>query len=534
MDTLIRKGQRLLPYAPAAISALLLTLAFAPLGWWWTAWIAIIPWYVTLQSRTGIYRAARTGLLFGVVVFLVGMFWMNEIGAVPWFVLAWIQAVPFALLGLISVALLPRLPVWARPLVFAAIWTLLEFGRSYGRFAFPWFLLSTSQVHNLPILQLVSATGQWGLSFCIAFANGLLGEAWLSTRRRDTRALTVRLGAAAVAVPILLYISGLLVMGSVDRSDTNLPTRLVGAVQGSFDKESYGDAETRERVLTAYLNLTRDAVIQAQAMKPGTADNKKGLAFVAWPETVVPGYISREPYLRGILSQTARALQTPLLIGAPEVDEDGSWLNTAYLFDRNGLERERYDKNQLVPIGEFFPLRALLGTIYAQYNVPEKDHAPGTRLGVMEVGGITGENRMRVGTIICYESVFPKWARDDVRGGAQMIALLTSDQTFGTSAGPQQHADIATVRAVETRRWIVRAAATGVSEFLSPTGRIKRSLPLMKRGFLVDSVTLRDDKTLYVRWGDWVLWVCAGICLVAIIAARRPARSAPESTTAAE
>jgi apolipoprotein N-acyltransferase len=534
---MIRKGRRLVPYAPAAVSALLLTLAFAPLGWWWTAWLAVIPWYVTLQGRASLYRAARTGFGFGVILFLVGMFWMNEIGAVPWFVLACIQAIPFALLGMLSAALLPRLPAWARPVAFAALWTLLEFGRSYGRYAFPWFLLSTSQVQNLPILQLVSVTGQWGLSFCLALANGFFGEAWLASRRSKSGVQTRRLSIAAVAIPAVLYVSGLFVMDTVEKSDANLPSRLVGAVQGAFDKESYSDAETRERVLTTYLNLTRDAVVQAQGTGsggPNATAQPQGLAFVAWPETVVPGYISRDPYLRGTLSQTARALRTPLLVGAPEVDDEGNWLNTAYLFDRNGLERERYDKNQLVPIGEFFPLRELLGTIYAQYNVPEKDHAPGTRLGVMQIGGLLGETQMRVGTIICYESVFPRWARDDVRDGAQMIALLTSDQTFGTSAGPQQHADIATVRAVETRRWLVRAAATGVSEFLNPVGRIRDSLPLMKRGVLIHAVTLRDDKTLYVRWGDWVLWVCAGITVGCVIAARRSGRSVPESTTAAE
>jgi apolipoprotein N-acyltransferase len=310
-------------------------------------------------------------------------------------------------------------------------------------------------------------------------------------------------------------------MDSVEDSDAVLPTHMVGAVQGAFDKESYSDSEIRERVLTAYLNLTRDAVLQAQGEELDAAGQPRGIAFVAWPETVVPGYISRDPYLRGILSETARSLRTPLLIGAPEVNDTGDWLNSAYLFDRSGLERERYDKNQLVPIGEFFPLREVLGPIYARYNVPERDHAPGTRLGVMEVGGLTGKHRMRVGTIICYESVFPRWTREDVRDGAQMIALLTSDQTFGTSAGPQQHADIATVRAVESRRWLVRAAATGVSEFLDPAGRIRDSLPLMKRGVLVHAVTLRDDRTLYVRWGDWVLWACGAITVIFVILARR-------------
>jgi apolipoprotein N-acyltransferase len=523
----------LLPYAPAVLSALLLTLAFSPLGWWWAAWLAILPWYVTVQNCGGIGRAGRTGFAFGVTLFLVGMFWMNEIGAVPWFVLACIQAIPFVLMGLIAAALLPRLPVWARPIAFAALWTLLEFGRSYGRLAFPWFLLATSQVHNLPILQLVSLTGQWGLSFCILLANGFFGEAWFASRRDASRRRVWQLGMIAAAIPLALYVSGLFVMRAVEKSDEGLPTRVVGAVQGAFDKESYHDQGIRERVLTTYLNLTRDAVMKGQGEELDASGQPRGIAFVAWPETVVPGYISQDSYLRGTLSEVARSLRTPLLIGAPELDDDNNFLNSAYLFDRSGLQRDRYDKNQLVPVGEFFPLREILGPIYARYGVPERDHVPGTRLGVIEVGGLVGETRMRVGTIICYESVFSTWARKDVADGAQMIALLTSDQTFGTSAGPQQHADIATVRAVETRRWLVRAAATGVSEFLDPTGQIRESLPLMKRGVLVHTITLRNDKTLFVLWGDWVLWVCAGVLVVCLIAARRSGASAPKSASVA-
>ncbi|MBC8103332.1 MAG: apolipoprotein N-acyltransferase [Cytophagales bacterium] len=537
MDALTRGGRSLVPLAPAVLSALLLTLAFAPLGWWWAAWVALIPLYTSFANAGAVpqtpkkerdSRSGTRGFAFGTFLFLVGMFWMNEIGAVPWFVLACIQAIPFAILGALAAALLPRLPPWARPFAFAALWTLLEFARSYGRYAFPWFLLSTSQTNSPPILQLVSVTGQWGLSFCVAAANGFGGEAWLAWRRGSPSGLAVRLAAAGIGTPTALLLSGLSVIASVQKSENGLPTRVVGLAQGSIKKEDYGDSENRQRVLTTYLNLTRDAVLQGQGDRLDRRGQPRGIAFVAWPETVVPGYITQNPSLRGALSETARALRTPLLVGAPEVDEDGNWRNTAFLFDRNGLEQARYDKNQLVPIGEFFPLRGVLGPIYARYGVPDQDHASGNRLGIMDLGGISPETKLRVGTIICYESVFPNWARDDVRGGAQVIVLLTSDQTFGTSAGPRQHADIAAVRAVETRRWMVRAASTGVSEFLDPSGQVRDALPLTKRGVLVHSVTLRDDRTLYVRWGDWALWVCAGIVAACVIAARRSVPSAPE------
>jgi apolipoprotein N-acyltransferase len=527
-----RRGQRLLPYAPAVLSALLLTLAFAPLGWWWAAWLALVPWYVTLQGTAGIWRSGRTGFLFGTVVFLVGMYWMNEIGAVPWFVLACIQAIPFALLALLAAALLPRLPAWARPFAFAALWTLLEFGRSSGRLAFPWFLLSTSQVHNLPILQLVSATGQWGLSFCVALANGFLGEAWLSHRRGGARPQARNLGIAAFAVPILLYASGLAVMNAIDRSDVGLPTRVVGAVQGAFDKGAYGDPEIRQRVLETYLTLTRDAVVQGQGTELNAFGQPRGIAFVAWPETVVPGYISQDPTLRGRLSDTARSLRTPLLIGAPEIDDDGGWLNTAYFFDRSGLQRERYDKNQLVPVGEFFPLREMLGPIYARYGVPEKDHVPGTRLGVIEAGGLTGETRMRVGTIICYESVFPRWTREDVRGGAQMIALLTSDQTFGTFGGS------AAARGYCHGPCGRNAPLAGPCRRdrglrVSGPGRANTGLPAAdeaRRPRAFGDTPRGPDALREIRGLGSV--DCAGIFAACIIVARRSGRSVPESATA--
>jgi apolipoprotein N-acyltransferase len=443
------------------------------------------------------------------------MVWMNEIGAVPWVILALIQAVPVALLGALCGALLPRLSLAARPWAFAALWTLFEGARTLGSYAFPWFFLASSQVRVPVLLQIVSVTGPWGLTFAIALTNGLLGEAW---RAREAR---TRFGwvATAAAVPALLAAGGAAVMGSgTARGSGALST--VGIAQGNVIKGARAYSDTaRDDVLRVYADLTRDAA---------TAQNASPL-FVAWPETVVPGRFRTDPVLRERISGLARELRTSVLAGSVDVNDEDELLNTAFLIDRSGLLRGRYDKVQLVPVGEFFPLTGLLGPLYARYNngSAPPQFARGTGNGVLATDPVPGRGA-RVGVLICFESAFPQLAAWRVKNGAQVIALLTSDQTFGTTAGPQQHADLAALRAVETRRYVVRAASTGVSQIIDPWGRVTRSLGLNRRGALVGPVVLRDDRTLYVRGGDWFLAACAaGLAVLIGLVRRGRAASGP-------
>jgi len=500
------------------------------------AWGALIPLYVSLNfsaprtgggaNRRSWVRSWLIGYTFGFVLFFVGAYWMLEIGSVPWVVLSLIEAAPFAAFAAISAAAFPRLPAAMRPWIFAALWVLLDAARSYGAYAFPWFILATTQARVPILLQIVDATGQWGLTFFIAAVNGLLGQAWL-TKSDWRRAAPYTVAAGAILVVLAGY--GGRQMVEVTSGDAALPRRTVGIAQGSLDKDAYNDEEGRIRSLRTYLNLTRDAVKAGGGLGDGISSAQSSVAFVVWPETVAPGVFSQDIPMQNAMAMTARGLRTPLLAGVYDIDSQGRCWNSAVLYDRAGGLAGRYDKQQIVPIGEFFPLRGVLGKIYEQYGVPAKDLSSGTTTGTFTVE--RGEpDALRVGTIICYESVFPRWPRECVRAGASVIVLLTSDATFGTTAGPIQHADIAAVRAVETGRWVVRAASTGVSEFIDPAGRVRASLPLMRQDVLTYPVAVRDNETLYVRWGDWFLWWC---CLIvaagAIIAFRRHWSAAPES-----
>ncbi len=554
-----RAFHRAIPF----LSGAALTLAFAPWGIWPLAWVALVPFYLALtpvlpsppaplpwiplrggrgepaaeaapashenqENRVGakpglvlpqapLSRSGRgaggegrtgisTGFLFGLGLFLCGITWMTELGTgwmrvLPWIVLSLIQALPFALLGLVSALLLPRLSPLLRPWVFGALWALCEGLRAWGQISFLWFPLAATQVRALPLVQIISVTGAWGLAFLIAAANGLLAEAWLRWRQ-EHRLIAARWAAAAAIIPVLLALGGTLAMSGA--KSQNEPVWRVAVAQGVVQKSGRYTEEARAEALRVYLDLTR----QALAEQP---------QLVLWPETVVPGQALRDYRLYDTLSGLAQSTQTSLLVGSVDRDEKNKLWNTAVLFNREGGLAGRYDKTLLVPFGEFFPLRRFLGPVFAAYGAGDDDFQHGTLPGVVTVDSGAG-GPVKVGVLICYESGYGRLAAANIRNGAQALALLTSDQAFGTSAGPYQHADFSVLRAVETRRYLVRAASTGVSEIVDPWGRIPESLGINKRGYLTGDIRLRNDRTLYARWGDWFLGAClvfvAGTVLV--------------------
>jgi apolipoprotein N-acyltransferase len=468
--------------AQAVVSALLLALAFPPLGVWALAWAALIPLYAALSTPSSPRRLAAVGFVFGLSLFLGGMFWMNEIGALPWAVLAMMQGTFFALFGLVAGTLLPRLPPSVRPLVFAAAWTLFEWARSLGRMAFPWFLLASSQTRPdaLPLLQVVALTAQWGLSFAIAATNGYLAEAL-----RARRLAAALLGAA---IPALLYGFGRLAMAGAHPAAT-VP---VAVVQGCENRGDRGD------VLGLYSGLTR----RAAPAHP---------AFVLWPETTVRASGTTNEALYRLAQETGATLVS----GIGDEDSDGAPRNTVRAYSPDGRPQPVYDKRRLVPFGEFFPGRPVLGGIFARYGVDYPDFVPGDAAGIVIAGPL------RLGTLICYESAFPWIARDCVRQGAEALTIPTSDQTFGTSAGPYQHFDMAVVRAVETRRYVVRAASTGISAIIAPDGRVQASLPIGRRDLLTGTIRPSHERSLAVRAGDWWIGACIILALGSYAAVQR-------------
>jgi apolipoprotein N-acyltransferase len=233
-----------------------------------------------------------------------------------------------------------------------------------------------------------------------------------------------------------------------------------------------------------------------------------GARLVIWSETAVPGELRYDADLSAAITGLARSTGTELIVGSN--DHTGSReYNRAFLIDRVGHVRGHYAKRQLVPYGESVPLHALL-PILDFLHVRPVDLTPGDGYYPMH-----GEHAF--GTFICFESAFPAISRAMALHGAELLIEISNDTWFGRSAAAEQHAAMAPLRAVETRRALARATATGISTLVDDHGRIRRRLGLFHQGYLLDSLPLRRDLTLYARLGDWPVLFSLLICLMGLL-----------------
>lgn len=226
----------------------------------------------------------------------------------------------------------------------------------------------------------------------------------------------------------------------------------------------------------------------------------------------MPAYVRFEPAALRWLTDLAADVRVPLLVGVPDAETDGkkvSYLNSAFLVESGGV-RGRYDKMHLVPFGEYVPLKRLLFFVEA-IAAEIGDFTPGRQVAILPLEGA------RFGTVICYEVIFPDLFRRFVAEGASFMTNITNDAWFGDSGGPVQHLAMVPLRAVENRIAIARAANTGISAFVLPSGAIQGTLPLGTRGTLRADLPLRRGHTFYTRFGDVFAYACAALTGAALL-----------------
>jgi apolipoprotein N-acyltransferase len=252
---------------------------------------------------------------------------------------------------------------------------------------------------------------------------------------------------------------------------------------------------------------------------------------VVWPETAVPAFFQRDPQVRPVVLETARQARVDLIFGAPSAENRPQLtpggeprvvlFNSAYVVSAEGAVKARYDKQHLVPFGEYVPLSGLLFFVNRLAD-GIGDFEPGRGMPEVSAGGA------RVGVLICYEAIFPDLARR-VAAGASVLVNITNDAWFGRTAAPWQHLAQAVFRAVELKRPLVRAANTGVSAIVDRSGRVETALGLFTRGTLAARIALprAGESTLYARVGDRFAHVCALAAAAALVAVGRARRRRP-------
>ncbi len=500
----IRQNQTREKQLLAVLTGLLLTGLFPPAGLSWIAWAALLPLFISLEGSTP-SQALKLGLLAGMSHYLSLIYWIifvldhyGNLGVFlsfgPYLLLCFYLSIFIALFCWGTVRILRNISF---PWFFVAgLWVSLEYIRAHFLSGFPWCLLGYSQYNHLQIIQVADITGIYGVSFMIVFSNGLLYSLLFRPPGKPSTLFRLQfffgLALLFAAVSYGFYQTDAQGKAHTQKGIT------CAVIQPDIDQSVKWDPASQSRTMNIYRRLT----LSVSSAHP---------RLILWPETAVPFFFQDQSDLSNDVRSLTETVNADLLFGSPAYRRKGRdyvYYNRAYLLTTDG-RISSYDKVHLVPFGEYVPLKHVLFFI-DRLVAGAGDFEPGEDVSPLRDTGLS------IGPLICFEAIFPELARKQVKKGAQVLVNLTNDAWFGTTSAPYQHLAMAVLRAVENRRTLIRAANTGISAFISPTGKIQAKSPLFVEHTLTRVVhPAASPLTFYTRFGDtFALLLCAISVLV--------------------
>ena len=464
-------------------------------------------------------RAFFLGLTTGAVCFAATLYWLVETMAtfgglaIPLAVLAAAVLVAYlALFPAVFALLMARFLRALGPsglLLGPPAWVATELGRQYVWDGFPWELLGYSQITWLPIVQIASVVGVYGLSALLAATASAAALVIVDRSRRRW----VVAAATAIVVAAGAGWGAARLAGSPLRS-AGVPVR-VAVLQGNIEQDQKWDPALVDEITARYFTMTRQALA-------GSA------TLILWPESATPFLFERDTVRGGELRRLAREGRATLLVGSDQVEPirpaspgespQSRYYNAAFLVKPDGGIGAVYRKMHLVPFGEYVPLKRLLffvGPIVEAVS----DFTPGTEPVLLPVGEHTAS------TAICYEVIYGDLIRRSVREGSELLTTITNDAWYGRSSAAYQHWDQAAMRAIENGRYLARAANTGISGFVDPYGRVLERSELFEQRMLVRDLRFLAGRTIYSRIGDLVAWLSLALVAAAVLACWRVTRA---------
>jgi len=499
------------------LTAGLLWLAFPGGGGIWPLlFIALVPLLLVVIKTKTARQAGIYGVLTGLLHFLVLLYWLvivlGRYGGLPPFLsvpalvlLALYMSLYMGIFALIARLFFVRIPWQIALWVIPCLWVALDWCRSFLFTGFPWMDPGYA-LANVPwLIQSADLWGHYGLSYCLVLINTLVAMLFLSgTRKR---------GQLAWFVPVLLLCCGVALYSSlrwqqIGRQMLVSETMRIGVVQGNIAQDLKWSPQLQQETLTNYIGQSRGLIERSHPL------------LVVWPETALPFYPVAHPLLQSVRDLAVQG-QISLLTGAPWVEQDSGsgsgdgqelrrYYNSALLFDASGQIMDKYSKSHLVPFGEYVPLKNFLPFL-APVVEAVGDFSPGVIQRPLAC------QNARIGVLICFESIFPDIARKWVGVKANILVNLTNDAWYGRSSAPYHSLAMTVVRAVETRRSLVRAANTGFSGFVDPLGRMRMVSPMFEPWAESAEVVLMDEETWFVRWGYLFAPLCLGVVMVFLI-----------------
>ena len=474
----------------ALLSAALLILSFPRFDLVWLAPVALAPLLVAVAREPRWRRRFLLGWAAGVVYWFGVCYWIQFVlsyhgglgDAAGWAVFLLFCVAKALHLGAFAIlaGLLMR-RWWAVPAV-AALWVAIEV--THGSLGFAWLALGNAAIDMGAPLRLAPFTGVYGISFVFAMMATALAGAVLRRPRLEL-----------VWLAPLLFLVLLPPMPPAARGrDTALLVQSDISETEQWTTESLAETEREQAALT---------------IRGAETATKQPPSIIVWPEVPAPFYYYDDPVFRNYANRLAQTTNAYLLMGIVAHTPDGAPLNSATLISPETGAVSRYDKVNLVPFGEFVPWPFGFAN---KISTEIGDFAAGKQVVVSPVGN------HKIGTFICYESVFPNFVRRFAAGGAEVLFNISNDGWFGKSAARAQHLSMVRMRAAENRRWILRATNDGITATIDSAGRLRGTLPLFVQATSYTGFNYVAEKTVYTRWGDWFPLVCAVVAVLALVA----------------
>ncbi len=458
----------------SAFSGLLLACSFPLPDYTALAWFGLIPLVVVMRDRP-----FKSGFVAGLVFFATTLYWLNIVmttyGHLP-------LAVSFLLYLLLAgyLALFWGTATWAAcrlkelrnysyALTLPVLWVALEFLRGFLLTGFPWAMLGYSQHAWLSMIQSADLFGVYGLSYLLILCNVVLGVSLLALRRKSVQTVP---GKACLVTALLLLLNFGYGQWCLQQDlDGRAETLQIALVQGNIPQDLKWRPDNQLHTVKTYRDLS------LRADRSGAKD------LIVWPEAAMPFYFQDGGQLAESVAKLPVETGSSLLFGSPAYHRGLGglrYLNSAFLLSPTAQILGRSDKIHLVPFGEYVPLGGFLPFVN-KLVAGIGDYSPG-EINPLPIQG------HHLGVLVCYEVIFPELAREYVRQGSDLLVNITNDAWIGKSSAPWQHLAMARFRAIENRVWLARAANTGISAFVSPSGRIVQQSSLEK-------ITLLDNSS---------------------------------------
>ena len=502
-----------------SVSAVLtgLTLTFPALGF--LEWLTLIPLGLFLldyamRSQVRLRALYGYGLFFFYCYYLVVFHWFVNLypldfiegmthGAalavvlVSWFGLSFLQAlmggVTFIAMGLLFRTPLARKYPILRPFLAAAVFGVYEWSQTLGWWGVPWGRLPLGQT-SFPVgLQIASWFGPYAVTFILVAVNLCLAQGVILCLRRYEVPLKDSLRPICISVAaMLLFQYGAGTGLWLTHKEEGEPLR-VAAIQGNISSNEKWSFHSTKRTHEVYRKYTLLAA-------------EEGAELVVWPETALPYSVREGNSSYRYVSELAKEAGVTILVGAFKESEDplGEY-NAIFCFLPDGSCREEfYAKRRLVPFGEFVPMRGLIETVIpplADLVMSGEDVLWGEGASLFEI------EEGRIGSLICFDSIYEELTRESAKAGAELICLSTNDSWFTDSVALYMHNGQAQLRAIESGRYVVRAANTGISTVISSRGQVLEKKEPLVEGMVVRDVYLSDTQTLYTRIGNLLVYL---------------------------